>query len=198
MPPREPRNDRSPGARRLALPGIALLILAAAVAIPSFGAPTAAPRASGVKDIVNDAKAAAGPRPEQLTLGSTGPVLSGETFTPARALVFLAGTHTGYQFDATGAVTTSKAATLTRSSSAATDQRAVIVERDGTWFHVTNGIWAGYWLRESPVLYLPGVIGQQNFSPTRTVSFAAGTHTGYLFGPTGGVTAVRPYTLTRS
>ncbi len=185
-----PIGHRAPRARRLALPGIALLILAAAVVVPSFGVATSP--SSGIKD----AKAAR-PRPEQVTLGSTGPVLSGETYAPARGLLFLAGTHTGYQFNATGGVTATRAASLARSSSASTNQRAVIIGRDGNWFYVVNGIWAGYWLRESPSLYLPGIIGQTNFSPGRSVNFAGGTHTGYQFSATGAVTGSKTAWLSR-
>ena len=206
MPAPDLRRGRSPRVPRLTLPGIALLILAAAVAIPSFGAPTppaaglkeAGVREAGVREAGVSETEAARPRPEQATLGSTGPVLSGETYSPARSLAFLAGTHTGYQFNATGAVTASKTALLGRSSSASTNQRAVIVGRDGTWFYVVNGIWGGYWLRESASLYLPGVVGQTNFSPVRTVNFSAGTHTGYQFSATGAVTASRAAWLSRA
>jgi len=38
----------------------------------------------------------------------------------------------------------------------------------------------------------------ETYSPTRTLSFAAGTYTGYRFGSTGAVTAMRSYTLLHS
>jgi hypothetical protein len=38
----------------------------------------------------------------------------------------------------------------------------------------------------------------ETYSPTRTLTFAAGTYTGYRFGSTGAVTASRPYTLSRA
>ncbi|MDQ3879473.1 MAG: glycosyl hydrolase family 18 protein, partial [Chloroflexota bacterium] len=121
-----------------------------------------------------------------------------QTFSPARALTFKAGTHTGYRFDADGRVTGSKTYTLGASSSASTSQRAAVAGHSGRWFYVTNGVWAGYWLLESPSLYLPGIIGRADFS-ARTVSFAAGTYTGYRFNSSyTSVTASKKYTLTRS
>jgi len=63
------------------------------------------------------------------------------------------------------------------------------------WFAVTNGVWAGYWIRESSSVYLAGFVDQVTFSPTRSVSFASGTHTGYLINAGGGITGSKTYTL---
>jgi hypothetical protein len=105
------------------------------------------------------------------------------------------GTHTGYQFGATGAITSTKAYTLTKASGALTSQRTAVAGQTGSWFLVTNGLWAGYWVRESNQIYLAGFVDLVTFSPWRGVSFAAGTHVGYQFNSAGTVTSVKGYTL---
>jgi Big-like domain-containing protein len=116
-------------------------------------------------------------------------------FDPPRSLSFSAGTHTGYQFDSAGVVTSSKAYTLTGASAAATSQRTAVTGQSGTWFLVSNGLWSGYWVRESAQVYLAGFMDQVTFSPWRGVSLAGGTHTGYTFNGSGGVTGTKAYTL---
>ena len=123
---------------------------------------------------------------------------TGETYAPARTVGFAAGTHTGYRFDSAGRVTASKIATLTRYSSAATSARRRQPGLSGVWLCVTNGVWAGYWVRESYLSYVVGLAAQESFEPPKTASFGAGTHTGYVFGSTGAVTARKAYTLPRA
>jgi spore germination protein YaaH len=118
------------------------------------------------------------------------------SYDPARTLTFLAGTHTGYRFDGSWTVTASKAATLSSTSSAPTNQRrSSIPGQTGAWFQVTAGIWAGFWIRESPQAYLPGISAMTTFSPARLVGFAAGTYTGYRFDTAGHVTGSKSATL---
>ena len=76
------------------------------------------------------------------------------TFSPARSLSFLRGTHTGYQFSGTGALTAQKTFTLGGNSTALTTQRSTLTKQFGTWFRVSSGVWAGYWLRSSDVIFL--------------------------------------------
>lgn len=129
---------------------------------------------------------------------ASGPTLtSGTSYSPPRALSFQAGTHTGYQFNSAGVVTASKPYTLSRASSASAGERRTIAGQSGVWFRMTNGVWAGYWVRESPAIYLPGVASNLALAAPRTTAFAAGTHTGYQFSATGAVTAAKPYTLSR-
>jgi hypothetical protein len=78
------------------------------------------------------------------------------TFSPAAQVLFKQGTHTGYRFSASGALTASKTYTLTKDSGAATSQRATLPNQSGSWLYITNGVWAGYWLRASDVLGLAG------------------------------------------
>ncbi|MGH2463344.1 MAG: glycosyl hydrolase family 18 protein [Candidatus Limnocylindria bacterium] len=116
-------------------------------------------------------------------------------FDPPRTLSFASGSHTGYQFNSAGQVTATKTYTLGSASTAATSQRTTMTGQTGTWFAVTNGVWAGYWIRESTRVYLAGFVDQITFSPWRGVSFAAGSHTGYQFSSAGGVSASKIYTL---
>jgi len=134
------------------------------------------------------------------TVAGTSSGSSGTTtYDPARSLTFLAGPHTGYKFDSAGHVTASKSATLASSSSAPTNQRrSSLPGQTGAWFQVTAGIWAGYWVRESPTIYLPGISALTSYAPARPVGFAAGTYTGYKFDSTGHVTASKAATLASS
>jgi len=63
---------------------------------------------------------------------------------------------------------------------------------------VVNGVWAGYWVQESPRVFLPGVAELVNYSPSRSIAFQAGTHTGYRFSSAWAVSATKSYTLARS
>jgi hypothetical protein len=141
------------------------------------------------------------PESSGTTLGSPSPAASGATtYNPAAALVFKAGSHTGYTFDGGGVVTGLKSYTLATDSGADTSTRASIANQPGSWFYITNGIWAGYWLPESSRLYLPsgGISAEVPFAPARTVTFAAGTYTGYTFDGAGVVTGLKTETLLRS
>jgi hypothetical protein len=77
------------------------------------------------------------------------------TYTPAKSLTFLKGTHSAYQFSSTGAVTAVKTFTLGANSSASTSKRSAVANQSGTFYYVTTGVWAGYWMRASDVVYLP-------------------------------------------
>jgi spore germination protein YaaH len=118
-------------------------------------------------------------------------------------LMFGLGTHTGYRFSGTGAVTAAKSFTLQYSSSAPVNTRATITNQSGTWFYVTSGTWAGYWIRQSPVSWLSNApvaaIGgaYTSFSPAPILTFKLGTHTGYRFATFGAMTAEKTYTLSK-
>jgi spore germination protein YaaH len=122
------------------------------------------------------------------------------TARPA-VLMFGVGTHTGYQFSATGSVAAAKTYTVTKASSAPVNTRASITNQSGTWFHVTSGVWGGHWIRQSPVSWLstapmaPVGGGYVTFSPPAVLTFKMGTHTGYRFATFGAMTAQRTYTL---
>jgi hypothetical protein len=78
------------------------------------------------------------------------------TFGEPRPLLIKKGTHTGYQFDAEGAVTASKPSTVKANVTASTSAAAVVSNQSGTWFLVADGRWAGHWLRASDVVKLKG------------------------------------------
>jgi hypothetical protein len=70
-------------------------------------------------------------------------------FSPSKLLSIAAGLHTGYRFSSTGAIVAHRTYRLSRNSGAPTSRWAVIPNRSGTWYYVTAGIWAGYWLPAS-------------------------------------------------
>ena len=95
-------------------------------------------------------------------------------------VIFEAGTHTGYTFSSSGAVTGSRTATLSRPSSASTSRRGTITGR-GVHLLITNGIFAGYQVPESIVAHVEGIVSQAPYAPPRRLSFPAGTVVGYRF-----------------
>jgi hypothetical protein len=78
-----------------------------------------------------------------------------ELYNPPVRISFRKGTHTGYQFSAAGAVMGERTYTLAWDSGASTSARRTLNNQYGTWFSVTNGVWGGYWVRESDVISLP-------------------------------------------
>jgi hypothetical protein len=117
-------------------------------------------------------------------------------FAPPAQMIFAAGSHTGYRFTATGAVAATKTFSLSATSGAATSQRSTVIPaQPGAWLLVDNGVWAGYWIRESTRSYVPGEIDRATFAPPRVVSFASGSHTGYRFSATWTVSSSKSYTL---
>jgi Bacterial Ig-like domain/Cysteine-rich secretory protein family len=72
-----------------------------------------------------------------------------QSFSPARLVSLSPGTHVGYRFGTTGAILASKAYALARWSSASATKRALVTGRSGTWYLISNGVWAGYWMQAS-------------------------------------------------
>ena len=70
-------------------------------------------------------------------------------YSPTRLLAIGYGLHTGYRFSSTGPILAHRSYWLSRSSSAPTSRWALITNRSGSWYYVTSGIWAGYWLPAS-------------------------------------------------
>jgi hypothetical protein len=77
------------------------------------------------------------------------------TYNPPVRLSFRQGTHTGYRFDANGAMTAELTFTLAWDSGASASARRTLANQYGSWFQIVNGVWAGYWVRESDVIALP-------------------------------------------
>lgn len=68
-------------------------------------------------------------------------------FASPRPLAFDAGTYTGYTFDRLGRRTGSRSYTLSRDSGADAAARAIINGK--AWWLIDNGIWSGYWIRDT-------------------------------------------------
>ena len=127
--------------------------------------------------------------------GFTFTVAAGDTYNPQYGVRFLAGTHTGYQFDSRGGVWSSKSVSFGATTDALTSQRATIAGQGGHWIYVDTGPFAGYWVYEWPYSYVPGFVGYTNFSSPRGVTFSAGTHSGYTFDWYGNNLSWKTYTL---
>lgn len=67
-----------------------------------------------------------------------------------RQLQFAKGTYTGVQFSSAGDPVKRKTYTLPKTSSAPASLRSHIKKQTGFWYYITAGIWAGYWIRETP------------------------------------------------
>ena len=131
------------------------------------------------------------------TFGTVPPGVT--IYSPARLIHFSPGSTTGYRFDSTGKVIGTKTYSLTTASSASASERSkVIPGHPGAWYLIINGVWAGYWVAESPRTYLPGIAEQVNYSPAHIVSFLAGTYTGYRFTSAWAVSGSKRYTLASS
>jgi hypothetical protein len=103
------------------------------------------------------------------------------------------GTHTAIAFDGE-TVVGRMTYTLGRTSGADVSQRAKI---DGaTYLKIANGVFAGYWLRESYAAYLPGWFDVSSFAPLR-LTFDAGTHVGFKYYSSGNAYARLERTLWR-
>jgi hypothetical protein len=126
-------------------------------------------------------------------------------FPSTTRLTFEGGTHTGYRFGPTGKQTAVKTGTLAGPSGANTSTLRVLRNQSGSWFYITNGMWAGYWMRESPALYLEGSdppvandVTAASFDPLATVVIDRGTHTGYAFDGSGAMTDQKTARTSRS
>jgi hypothetical protein len=128
---------------------------------------------------------------------------SSATWPAGRSLTVGHGTHSGYQFDASGSVTAVLTDTLPAAASLTTTTRRSVPGQSGTWFHVTDGTWAGYWLRQSEVVHLTDEPASASattaaYDPPEQVKIRRGTHTGYQFDATGLPTAEKTRTKSRA
>ena len=123
----------------------------------------------------------------------------GQVFNPPRSLVFVAGTYVGYRFNAGGAVTASRSYTLTKGSSAPTNQLNSVPGRSGSYYFVTAGVWAGYWVQASSRITIspaPTTPVVEDFGIARWITVPAGTKTGRKFDAFGRITASKQVILT--
>jgi hypothetical protein len=116
----------------------------------------------------------------------------GEVFNPPRTLTFQAGTYVGRRFSATGGITASKRYTLSRLSSAPTNQLSSVPTQSGKWYYVTAGVWAGYWVQASSKITAsaaPLVPSLEPFATARPLTVPAATYVGRRFNTYGAITA---------
>lgn len=168
---------------------IARTVALAATLLLSAVAPLAALGATGID---------AGSRPPPP--GSAAATLPGAVVpTPSRpaTIRFQAGTHTGLRRASSGAVIGTKTVTLSRRSSASAIDRAVISGR-GTHLLVSTGLFAGLWLPETALSYLPGIAGDVALPAGTSIRFSAGTYLGYRFDAAWKLEGTRRATLTRA
>ena len=90
--------------------------------------------------------------PSSVTPVSTFP--GATTYSPPRRVAFPAGTYVGYRFNSIGTVLDTKPATLASPSGASTSARGIPPGQPSNWFYITNGIWAGYWIRDTAAIGL--------------------------------------------
>jgi hypothetical protein len=124
------------------------------------------------------------------------------TYSVARRITLGAGEHVGYRFAANGAVITTLPTTLPRASGANVSRTSTIPGQAGTWHLVANGIWAGYWMRETAAMTiapLPASFvsfpGTAPTAATSRVTLAAGSHYGFRFTESGGTIQSKWYPL---
>jgi hypothetical protein len=102
---------------------------------------------------------------------------------------FAAGTHEGVKFTATGTVAGRRNLTLTRASTAPTNERIRIQGQPGFWYRITAGTLAGYHVQEQfAIVALQGRSVHYPNYPARQATMAANkTFTGFEFAGDGTV-----------
>jgi hypothetical protein len=108
---------------------------------------------------------------------------------------FKPGTHVGYRFDGSGAISDTLTRQLDRRDYTHATQRRTIAGLPGVWLLVDDGAWAGYWLRESERAGLLGRVGTSSWADPKRVVIRSGKHVGYRFAEDGDATATRSGTV---
>jgi peptidoglycan/xylan/chitin deacetylase (PgdA/CDA1 family) len=120
---------------------------------------------------------------------------------PARAALMQArleaGPQTGYKFSSTGAILASKAVTLAGPVDVTADDRRWIGTR-GVFLRMTAGSLAGYYVRESIVAHVRGLVVTATYPSPIRVAFPAGRYLGYKFDAAWGLLSTKPYLLSRA
>lgn len=113
-------------------------------------------------------------------------------FRSGGTVIFHAGTHVGYLFDSAGNGSASKSLNLGSSSNAPYSSRTVpygwVKPGNGIWFAMSDGYFAGTWIRESSKAHARGFVDRLEYYWHRSLSVAAGTWTAYQFDGSGTVT----------
>jgi hypothetical protein len=146
---------------------------------------------SGIRDLAGNHITA-----QSWTFSVVQSAVGGSSVIPSGGVVkFDAGNHVGFRFAADGSVVGRLSATLGSPSTARADRRALISGQPGRWLRIVNGIWAGYWIRESASSAIDGMSEQTELPGGLRIVFASGSHTGYRFDAGGRVTASLTRTL---
>lgn len=104
-------------------------------------------------------------------------------------VVFAAGSHLGYTFNAAGGLTGSRRLVLSRTSTAPGTQRMRIQGR-GYYYRITAGSLTGYWVPESfPTSYLRGFAVTTRYAYPRTITYPAGPTTAWALSDAGATTS---------
>jgi hypothetical protein len=130
--------------------------------------------------------------------GGSDPV--SEQYPQPAPVTFAKGTYVGRKFDAWGSQLATKSGTLSATSTAPTSQQSPIPGQSGTWYLITAGLWAGYWIQDTAATSLgtpppPPPAPIATYSPPQTLYFNAGTYVGKKFDAWGAVVATKSYTL---
>ena len=105
---------------------------------------------------------------------------------------FSAGSHTGYRFTSTGAITGSYTLRLTRPSSAPSADRLKVMGQTGIWYAISAGTLNGYLVREAtPARYQIGICAGLGYKLHRPGTIAAATPTAYSIDSAGVMGGVR-------
>lgn len=127
------------------------------------------------------------------------------TYAQNRRVDMAAGEHVGYRFTSTGGVISTLPVQLPRQSGAPAIRASTIPGQSGTWFLIADGIWAGYWMRESASVVgapMPAAFdafpGTAPVASTSRINLAAGSHYGYRFTESGSTIQSKWYPLPRA
>lgn len=112
----------------------------------------------------------------------------GDVYVPLRRLAVLPGTYSAYSIGSNGDVLAVRRLAFPKASGASVGHRATLPNLPGRWLHVENGAWAGMWLPETPSTRIAGETERVAVPATTRLTFAAGSHTGYRFNASSGVT----------
>jgi peptidoglycan/xylan/chitin deacetylase (PgdA/CDA1 family) len=107
-----------------------------------------------------------------------------------------AGPQTGYKFSSTGVILASKAITLPGPVDTSADDRRWIGTR-GAYLRIAAGSLAGYYVRESLVAHVKGLVVTASYPAPTRVAFPAGRYLGYRFDAAWNLLSTKPYLLTR-
>jgi hypothetical protein len=108
------------------------------------------------------------------------------------------GEHTALQLDDARHTISEARWTTASVTSLAVSARRQLPGREGAWYQVAEGAYAGFWVAESPSAHPAGLALRTALDPARVVQFAAGTHAGYELDADGSIVASRVASLPSS